>query len=192
MAVKKNTWVEAASTSRLARVTSRTEVRPLRALATSPAAAAGTPQPTTSEHAHSMRPAMMKERRNPSRDAVSAPTGGPSTCPSVMLDWIASTSRRTSVRLRPAMMKAKVDTAPMSPSKARAKNISGRVRASAMNRKPSPWSPWTRTKPCLGSRPCTSRPEIGAVTIVISGLIPRIQPVHRSVAVASNGDMAWM
>ena len=107
-----------------------------------------------------------------------------------MLDWIAAISRRTSPPRRPAMMKANVDTAPISPSTARARSICGRVRASAMNTNPSPCNPWTRTKPCFASRPWMSRPEIGAVTTVINGLIPRIQPVHLSVVAASNGDMS--
>ena len=43
-----------------------------------------------------------------------------------------------------------------------------------------------------GRGACTSRPEIGAVTTVTSGLMPRIQPVQRSVVAASNGDISWM
>src|SRR2546427_7121489 len=134
MAVRKNTWVEAASTSRLARVTSRGDVRPLRVLATSPATAGGTPQPTRSEHAHSMRPAMMKERRNPSRAAATAPTGGPSTPPSVLLDWVAATPPRTPGRPLPALIEAKVENAPQSPHQAPARDISGRGRGNALHR----------------------------------------------------------
>ena len=33
---------------------------------------------------------------------------------------------------------------------------------------------------------------MGAVMTVISGLMPRIQPVQRSVAAASSGEMPWM
>ncbi len=80
------------------------------------------------------------------------------------------------------MMKAKVDTAPMRPRSTRATSISGSVRASAMPRKPSPWKACTAMKPRLGSMRSPMRPEIGAVMTVMSGLMPRIHPVQRSVA----------
>ena len=48
----------------------------------------GTPQATRAEQAHSITPPRMKESRNPRRAATTAPTAGPSTCPSVMPDWM--------------------------------------------------------------------------------------------------------
>ncbi len=90
------------------------------------------------------------------------------------------------------MMNAKVETAPMRPSSMRATSIWGSVRASAMPRKPSPWKACTAMKPRLGSMCSPSRPEIGAVMTVISGLIPRIQPVQRSVDAGSRVDIFWM
>jgi hypothetical protein len=90
------------------------------------------------------------------------------------------------------MMNAKVDTAPISPRSMRATSISGSVRASAMPRKPSPCNACTAMKPRLGSTCSPMRPEIGAVTTVINGLIPRIQPVQRRVAAGSSGETFWM
>ena len=90
------------------------------------------------------------------------------------------------------MMNANVDTAPIRPRSMRATSISGRVRASAIPRKPSPWKACTAMKPRLGSMRSPSRPESGAVTTVMRGLMPRIQPVHRRVAASSRVDIFWM
>ena len=44
----------------------------------------------------------------------------------------------------------------------------------------------------LGSAAAAEPPEIGAVITVMSGLMPRIHPVQRSVVAASKGDRSWM
>ena len=90
------------------------------------------------------------------------------------------------------MMNANVDTAPIKPRSMRATSISGSVRAIAIPRKPSPWKACTAMKPRLGSMCSPTRPEIGAVMTVISGLMPRIHPVQRSVAAGSRVDIFWM
>jgi len=90
------------------------------------------------------------------------------------------------------MMKANVDTAPMNPSSIREKKSSGRVRATAMRKKPPPCSIWVRMNERFGLRSPKSRAENGAVIIVPSELTPRIQPVQRSVAGASTVDIFWM
>ena len=109
-----------------------------------------------------------------------------------MPSWISDTSRRTSPPDRPAMMKANVDTAPIAPSRHRAKKISPRLRAKAIRTKPEACSPCVHTNARLGSRLPASHPEIGAVITVMSGLIPRMKPVQRSVVAASNRDRSWM
>ena len=83
----------------------------------------------------------------PSRAAAIAPKSGPMICPTVMADWSVAIRRRTPPPSapRPTMMKAKVDAAPIAPRMSRAKNSSGKVRASAITKKPRPWSPSTAT-----------------------------------------------
>src|SRR5215469_4874068 len=90
-----------------------------------------------------------------------------------------ATPRRTSRPERPAMMKAKVETAPMNPSSMREKKSSGSVRASAMRKKPLPCRSCVHTNERLGCRSPNRRAENGAVTTVTSELTPRIQPVQR-------------
>src|SRR5262249_56918991 len=92
----------------------------------------------------------------------------------------------------PAMMKAKVETAPMNPRSMREKKSSGRVRASAMRKKPLPCKSCVHTKERLGWRSPKRRAEKGAVTIVTSELTARIQAVQRKVAVASTLDIFWL
>src|SRR4029450_2025131 len=57
---------------------------------------------------------------------------------------------------------------------------------------PEPLEACTAMKPRLGSMCSPSRPEIGAVSTVINGLMPRIQPVQRRVAAGSRLDIFWM
>jgi hypothetical protein len=121
-------------------MSSRSDVRRSPAALGSRGLPGGTPQATSHATSPSITEERRKDRRNPRRAAVSAPAAGPSTWPSVMPSWISDTSRRTSPPDRPAMMKANVDTAPMSPRSTRATSISGSVRASAMPKKPSPWN----------------------------------------------------
>jgi hypothetical protein len=80
----------------------------------------------------------------------------------------------------------------MKPSTRRARNIWGSVCASAMPRNAAPWKYWVATKNRLGSRRPAIRPQNGAVATVASGEMPRIQPVHRSVATVSHVDTRWI
>jgi hypothetical protein len=192
MAARKKIWVEPASTTRHTVTSSRSDVRRSPAALASRGLPDGTPHATRAEQAQSIIPPKTNDSRNPRRAATTAPTAGPSTWPRVMPDWMYDTCCRTSPPDRPTMMNAKVDTAPISPRSTRAISISGRVRASAIPRKPSPWKACTAMNPRLGSMRSPTRPEIGAVTTVMSGLMPRIQPVQRSVAVASSVDIFWM
>jgi hypothetical protein len=190
--VRKNTWVEPASTTSATVTSSRSEVVRAAPSAASRGRPEGTPHDTSAEQPHSMKAPMTNDRRKPICAATSAPAAGPSTCPRVVPDWMYETCRRTSPPERPTMMYAKVETAPIKPSSMRASSISGSVRARAMPRKPRPCSTCTAMKPRLGSMRSPSRPESGAVTTVMRGLMPRIQPVHRRVAASSRVDIFWM
>jgi hypothetical protein len=90
------------------------------------------------------------------------------------------------------MMKAKVDAAPMTPSRSRARNSSSRVRATAMRRKPAPCSSSTQMYRVFGLATRASRPQTGPVTTVVRGLIPRIHPDQRRVAAASRVEIRVM
>jgi hypothetical protein len=72
------------------------------------------------------------------RAATSAPASGPITPATVMADWISEMERRTSPPRLPAMMKAKVEAAPITPRSSRERSSSGRVWARAMTKKPAP------------------------------------------------------
>ena len=129
--MRKKTCVRHARTSAQTVPSSRTRHRARARLRSSPPARGPRARPgrRARRRARASTEERRKDRRNPRRAAVSAPAAGPSTWPSVMPSWISDTSRRTSPPDRPAMMKANVDTAPIAPSRHRAKKISPRLRA---------------------------------------------------------------
>ena len=77
----------------------------------------------------------------------------------------------------------------MKPRSIREKKSWRSVRETAMRKKPPPWSIWVATYERLGFFSPKMRAENGAMTMVTSELTPRIHPVHRRVAVASNVEI---
>ena len=100
----------------------------------------GTPQCTSAPQPSSTRPPSTNDQRKPSRAAAMAPHRGPITPPTVMADCMVATWRRTSPGSsdRPALMKANVEAAPISPTRSRQTKISGSVRAIAMAKNAGP------------------------------------------------------
>src|SRR6266403_1051651 len=78
---------------------------------------------------------------------------------------MAEMPRRMSPPLRPTMMKAKVETAPMKPRSIREKKSWRSVRETAMRKKPPPWSIWVATYERLGFFSPKMRAENGAMNM---------------------------
>ena len=145
-AVRKNTWTDPASTRKHATKTSPQEIWRRSSSTAAERRGWGTPHWTRPAHPQRIAPPRRNDGTKPMRAAATAPASGPRICPTVIADWIAETSRRTSRSGdRPAMMKAKVEAAPMAPSTRRARKSSSSDRAIAMPTKPSPWRISTTT-----------------------------------------------
>ena len=153
IAVRKKTCVRHPRTSRHTVAISRSDAVPARACAL---AARPRPAGTTQRHQPRAEPEHRPRReettggtRGAPRSAhpPRAPAPGRASSPS----WISDTSRRTSPPDRPAMMKANVDTAPMAPSRQRAKKISRQACGRTPSRRsPPPCSPCVHTNARFG------------------------------------------
>ena len=117
-------------------------------------------------------PTRQKGRAEPQAGGGDRPRRGPQHLADRHPDWIPDTSRRTSPPARPAMIYANVDPAPIAPSRRGRRTARG-----AFARWPS-----GRTRRPAGPRPrrtrawapvVASRPEVGAVSTVTSGLIAK-------------------